>query len=133
MTGDNWGKWKFLAWDPGFTERSADSTGHIGAQNFCLEWKNYFGSLSAKELGMAQFVVSYLDTGEKRPLAGIVFVKNTRASLNAIAELRVGNQIMKSIRYKCNSASKISGSKDSQLEGGKKTEGFSIHHWQENL
>lgn len=111
VTGDNWGSGS--SWHGIGLHRAvpADSTGHIGAQNFCLEWKNYFGSLSAKELGMAQFVVSYLDTGEKRPLAGIVFVKNTRASLNAIAELRVGNQIMKSIRYKCNSASKISGSK----------------------
>lgn len=111
VTGDNWGtgtSWHGIGLHIAVPE---DSTGYAGAQNFCLEWKNYFGSFSAKELGMAQFVVSYSDSGEKKPLAGIVFVKNTRASLSAIAELRVGDQIMRSINYTCNSASKISGSK----------------------
>ena len=111
VTGDNWGtgdSWHGIGLHRAVPE---DSTGKTGQKNWGLEWKNYFGSLSAKELGMAQFVVSYMDGSVKKPLAGIVFVKNSRSSLNAVAELRVGDQIMKSITYRCDSASKISGSK----------------------
>ena len=112
VTGANYGsgsKWHGIGLSLVVPE---DSTGHAGAKNCCLEWKNYFGSTSAKEIGMAQFVIVRAeDDGSKVPLAGIVFVKNSKASITAIAELRVGNNIMKSINYKCNAQSTISGSK----------------------
>ena len=109
VTGSNWGSgssWHGIGLHKAVP---ADATGHVGAKNFCLEFKNYFGSTSAKELGISQYVVSYTDSGEKKTLCGITFVKNKRSSLTAIAQLRVGSKIMKSINYTCNAASKISG------------------------
>lgn len=110
ITGDSYGTGS--GWHgPGLSkELPADSTGHIGAVNCSYTWMHYFGAWSANELGMAQFVMVMKDSdGNKKPLAGLVFAKTARGSSNATVKLYIGEQVMKTITYKCNSESTVSG------------------------
>lgn len=95
---------------PGISRQvPTDLNGIVGAKNCTLSWKHIFATSAYNELGGVQFLMTNVENGVRKNVAGVTFYKTRTGSCEANVYLYANGSRHKKIPFNCGMNNGVSG------------------------